>query len=124
MFLLFKRWLLKSLRMSLIVYLTFLIVNDTNYHETVPVLIGTKILSVLLSDTKQKFGVRFLQKAKLHTPWYLAFRCMTLRERELSRRSYVLALVRSAEERPITLPPNLMHVEARYHSISHRLLYF
>lgn len=31
---------------------------------------------------------------------------MTLRERELSRRSYVLALVRSAEERPITLPPN------------------
>lgn len=74
--------------------------NDTNYHETVPVLIGTNILSVLLSDTKQKFGVRFLQKAKLHTPWYLAFRCMTLRERELSRRSYVLALVRSAEEKP------------------------
>lgn len=31
---------------------------------------------------------------------------MTLRERELSRLSYVLALVRSAEERPITLPPN------------------
>ena len=84
----------------------FLIVNDKSYHRSVPVLIGTNILSVLLTETKQKFGVRFLQKAKLHTPWYLAFRCMTLRERELSRRSYVLAHVRSAEDTPITIPPN------------------
>ena len=77
----------------------FLIANYTSYHRSVPVLIGTNILSVLLTETKQKFGVRFLQKAKLHTPWYLAFRCMTLRERELSRRSYVLAHVRSAVQR-------------------------
>lgn len=28
----------------------FLIVNDTKYHESVPVLIGTNILSVLLSE--------------------------------------------------------------------------
>lgn len=29
----------------------FLVVNQTNYHETVPVLIGTNILSTLLNDT-------------------------------------------------------------------------
>lgn len=51
----------------------FLVVNQTNYHETVPVLIGTNILSTLLNDTKERYGVRFLQRAKLHTPWYLAF---------------------------------------------------
>lgn len=84
----------------------FLIVNDTKYHESVPTLIGTNILSVLLSETKQKYGVQFLQKVKVHTPWFIAFRCMTLRERGLSRRAYVLARVKSAEERPVTIPPN------------------
>lgn len=84
----------------------FLIVNDTKYHESVPVLIGTNILSVLLSETKDRYGVQFLQKVKVHTPWFIAFRCMTLRERRLSRRAYVLARVRSAEERPVTIAPN------------------
>lgn len=84
----------------------FLIVNYTKYHESVPILIGTNILSVLLSETKQKYGVQFLQKVKVHTPWFIAFRCMTLREKGLSRRAYVLARVRSAEERPVTIPHN------------------
>lgn len=84
----------------------FLIVNDTKYHESVPVLIGTNILSVLLSETKDRYGVQFLQRVKVHTPWFIAFRCMTLRERGLSRRAYVLARVRSAEERPVTIAPN------------------
>lgn len=61
----------------------FLIVNYTKYHESVPILIGTNILSVLLSETKQKYGVQFLQKVKVHTPWFIAFRCMTLSDREL-----------------------------------------
>lgn len=42
----------------------FLIVNDTKYHESVPVLIGTNILSVLLSETKDRYGVQFLQKSQ------------------------------------------------------------
>ena len=84
----------------------FLVVHNTAYHSSVPVLIGTNILSVLLSHTQQTFGVRFLQKAHLQTPWYLAFRCMSLREKELTQRANVLALVRSAEHGNVTIPPN------------------
>ena len=50
--------------------------------------------------------MRFLQKAKLHTPWYLALRCLTIREKELAHRENVLALIRSAENSRITIPPN------------------
>ena len=84
----------------------FLVVNETTYHESVPVLIGTNVLSILLNETKDKYGVRFLQKAKLHTPWYLALRCLTIREKELAHRENVLALIRSAENSRITIPPN------------------
>lgn len=84
----------------------FLVVNQTNYHETVPVLIGTNILSTLLNDTKERYGVRFLQRAKLHTPWYLAFRCIVLREKEIAHRNNVLARIRSAEQDRITISPN------------------
>ena len=84
----------------------FLVVHNTAYHSSVLVLIGTNILSVLLAHTQKSFGVRFLQKARLQTPWYLAFRCMTLRERELTQRANVLALVRSAEHGYVTIPPN------------------
>lgn len=84
----------------------FLVVNETTYHETVPVLIGTNVLSVLISGTKEKYGVRFLQQAKLHTPWYLAFRCLALQERELIHRDSVLARIRSAETKRISIQPN------------------
>lgn len=84
----------------------FLVVNETTYHETVPVLIGTNVISVLISGTKEKYGVRFLQQAKLHTPWYLAFRCLALREKELVHRDSVLARIRSAENNRISIQPN------------------
>ena len=102
----------------------FLVVNDTDYHSTVPVLIGTNILSMFLKDTRDRFAVRFLQKTCLYMPWYLAFRCMTLRERELSHRSHVLALVRSEELKPITIRNNCsivvngyLYDEVPYHPV-------
>ena len=84
----------------------FLVVNETTYHESVPVLIGTNVLSVLITGTKKKYGVRFLQQAKLHTPWYLAFRCLALREKELVHRDSVLARIRSAENGRVSIQPN------------------
>lgn len=51
-----------------------LVVPDTDYNQTVPVLLGTNVLSEFLDKCKGKTGVNFLQKAALHTPWYIAFR--------------------------------------------------
>ena len=61
----------------------FLIVPNSNYNARVPVLIGTNIISRLIDLTRDEFGTRYLQEANLHTPWYMSFRCMALRQREL-----------------------------------------
>ena len=84
----------------------FLVVEDTAYHQTVPLLIGTNILRVLMEDVKTDNGVRYLQGTQLQTPWYLAFRCLALREKELSRKNFKLGIVKSAETSKITIPPN------------------
>ena len=60
----------------------------------------------LLLHCKSKIGENFLQNAALHTSWYLAFRSIVIRERELRRNKNRLALIRSAEQKQITIPPN------------------
>lgn len=84
----------------------FLVVPDTEYNKDVPLLIGTNILAEFLGHCKSKLGDNFLQNSALHTSWYLAFRCMVLRERELKKSKNRLALIRSAESRHITIPAN------------------
>ena len=83
-----------------------LVVPDRNYNKGVPLLIGTNVLQHLLSDVKGRFGERFLQQADLHTPWFLAFRSLTLREKELNRNNHRLGLVKCAAVQSITIPPN------------------
>lgn len=84
----------------------FLIVDDTDYHSTVPILLGTNILKALMEDTKADFGERFLQKANLRTNWYIAFRCINLREKRLKKQELRLAVIRSANREPVIIPPN------------------
>ncbi len=83
-----------------------LVVPKSNYNTRVPVLIGTNLLSTFLAVCKEEYGERLLQTAGLFTPWYLSFRCLLLRDRELRRRHDVLGYVRSAEARCIVLQPN------------------
>ena len=83
----------------------FLVVKTTDYHASVPVLLGTNILSLFLSQTKERLGVRYLQKGNLCTPWLLAFKCLSMREKELERSQNVLAIVKSAERGNVTIPP-------------------
>ena len=80
----------------------FLIVPDTDYSKNVPLLICTNILDELLLHCKSELGENFLQNSALHTSWYLAFRCMVVRQRELKRSKNKLAIIRSAESN--TLP--------------------
>jgi transposase InsO family protein len=84
----------------------FLVIPDSRYNSEVPLLIGTNILSIFMGRTQERYGVRFLQVAKLQTPIYLAYRCMLLRDRELEKNNNRLALVKSAEHGRITIMPN------------------
>lgn len=58
-----------------------------------------------MSLASSSHGTRFLQ-ANITTPWYLSFRCLSLREKELKRNKYQLAIVKSAESKSIIIPPN------------------
>ena len=83
-----------------------LVVPNSNYNGHVPVLLGTNVLQHMLDSVKNNYGNKFLQDAKLYTPWYLAFRGMTLREKELTRNHHRLGIVKSAETQSIVIPPN------------------
>ncbi|XP_063438199.1 uncharacterized protein LOC134719148 [Mytilus trossulus] len=84
----------------------FLVVPDSDYNSTTPLLIGTNILSSVMEDISKAIGPRYLQDTNLYTPWYLAFRCLTLRNHELEKQHNRLAIVKSAEMKSITIPPN------------------
>lgn len=84
----------------------FLVVPPSPYNTTVPVLIGTNVLAVLMTKVQERHGTSFLQSAKLITPLYLAFRCMIFREKELERHNDRLAIVRCAGVKPVTILPN------------------
>lgn len=79
---------------------------NTSYNNKTPILIGTNILNELMKDYKKNFGESYLQTAGLHTPWYLSFRCISIRERELKKNKDKLAIVRNAEISKVTIHPN------------------
>ena len=84
--------------------LLLLIVPDNNYNAHVPILLGTNCLYPMMNDCRNKNGVRFLQTARLTTPWYTAFRCLGLRDRQLQRNDYCLGVLRSAQK--VVIPAN------------------
>ena len=88
--------------------LTFLllVVPETDYNTDVPVLLGTNALRPLMESYKDSHGTQFLQKADLGTPYYLAFRCMSVRDRELRRTEGRIGLVKCAAAQAILIPPN------------------
>ena len=83
-----------------------LVVPDSEYSSHVPVLIGTNIITELMEVSKDKLGEKYLQNSSVSTPWFLAFRCITLREKALKKNNNRLALIKSAEKRTIIIKPN------------------
>lgn len=57
--------------------LNFLLLPNI-YNRSVPVLIGTNIISVLMNMVKESHGPRYLQEEHMFAPWHLAFRCASL----------------------------------------------
>jgi len=84
----------------------FLVVPQSKYSEDVPILLGTNVLSEFMSTCKSVLGEKYLQNSSLFTPWYLTFRCMTIREKMLKKNKNRLAVVRSAENRTVLIKPN------------------
>lgn len=63
----------------------FLITPCTDYSSQVPVLLGTNVLKAVLEQCEARHGKQFLQRMNLSTAWWLAFRCICIRERERFR---------------------------------------
>jgi hypothetical protein len=84
----------------------FLVVPDSQYNGTVPVLLGTNYLEPVMSNCREDVGPNFLQASKIHTSWYLAFRSMVLQAKELSRNNDRLGIVKSCETSRVVIPPN------------------
>ena len=74
---------IEGIQKSTLMPCLFLITPETSYSNRTPILLGTNILSQLISESKDNHGEMYLQTAKLHTPWYFAFRCISIREKEL-----------------------------------------
>ena len=74
----------------------FLVAADTKFSSRTPIILGTNILTKLLEDCRSNCGDRFLQTAKIHSPWYLSFRLLVTRERNLQKNKSCLAVVRCA----------------------------
>ena len=55
---------------------------------------------------KNEHGERFLQISNLTTPWYLSFRCILLRERELQKNNNRIGLIRTDGTKSITITHN------------------
>lgn len=91
-----------------------LVVPNSKYNSKVPVLLGTNVLSVFLDMCKDEYGEKLLQNADLFTPWFLSFRTMTIREKELKKRNNVLGYVKSAESKCVLIPPNTTKVLSGY----------
>ena len=64
---------------------------------------------------KNEHGEIYLQISNLTTPWYLAFRCILLRERELQKKkNYRIGFIRTDGTKSITITPNTSITVNRY----------
>jgi hypothetical protein len=78
------------------------------YNAKIPVLLGTNFLSKVATNCKEHLGPHphYVQRLSTQTTWYLALRCLSVRERQLSRNQNCVAVVRCAEPAKRTLLPN------------------
>jgi len=83
-----------------------LVVPDTQYTETVPVILGTNVLDRLRHQLESTHGVQFQQKILIPDAWNLTFRCMKLHSRAVTRVSGRLAIVKCAATRHFVIPGN------------------
>jgi transposase InsO family protein len=82
----------------------FLVVPDTLYSETTPVLIGTNILRPFRNELQDFYGERFQQKLDLPVSIQVAIHALNVQERHLRRSEGVFGVVKMAEA--VQIPGN------------------
>ena len=88
----------------------FLVVPETDYSSSVPVLVGTNTLRPMRGIWQARYGPRFLQKAALATPWWLAFQHLGVQERQLKQVSGQVGVLKCAIKNKVRVPPGGMVV--------------
>ncbi|KAL5019205.1 hypothetical protein ScPMuIL_004927 [Solemya velum] len=83
-----------------------LVVPNSNYNRSVPVLLGTNVLCCCMTKCQQLCGDKLLQHSSLSSAWHLAFKSLMMRERHLRRNKNRIALVRSAQKQNFVIQPN------------------
>ena len=81
-----------------------LVVAVTSYGYSVPVILGTNVLSPPMQDLKAKYGVRYMQRVTIPTALGLVFRCINMQNKESRHSDGKLCVIKSAESRTIILP--------------------
>ena len=76
------------------------IVSDTEFNQSCPVLLGTNVIDAYKSELESKFGNQFIQRAKISTPWKLALQCMNLNHKTSAH------LGRLVSHHAVTIPPD------------------
>jgi hypothetical protein len=77
------------------------------FFESTPVLLGTNFIAKVGSKRQTpERGSQYLQQISGQSAWYMALRCLTVRERQLKKNHHRIAVVRSAESVKKTVQPN------------------
>ena len=100
-----------------------LVVPDTCYGKTVPVILGTNILCLIMQELQQEHGIRYAQTCNLGTPWQITFKCINVREREARKVNGKLCILKSAMKDKVVIPSNTCQVikcklDKRNHQVS------
>ena len=77
-----------------------LVTQNSRYNTGNPIPYSTSY------TLKNEHGEQILQISNLTTPWYLSFRCILLRERELQKNNNRIGLIRTDGTKSITITPN------------------
>ena len=81
-----------------------LVVPNTPYNTNVPVLLGTNVLKLMRTRCQKKNASK--HKSDIVPAWKLAFQCISLQQKELTRREGCLAQVKCAISRGIYVAKN------------------
>ncbi len=83
----------------------FLVVPETEYSSSVPVLVGTNVLEPLQQKCRDKYGPRYLQKTVLANAWILAFKLLRVHGRQQKRAYGQVSVLKCAARATIRVPP-------------------
>ncbi|KAL5007503.1 hypothetical protein ScPMuIL_016309 [Solemya velum] len=83
-----------------------LVVPNSNYNSSVPLLLGTNVLSSCMTKCQQLCGNKLLQHSNLSAGWQLVFKSLMMRERHLRRNKNRIGLVKSATKQNVVIQAN------------------